>query len=116
MMSKGKRRRAGNGKQVLRVWPRRQSDEWTSADVQVSRTHTGPKELMSRREKKRVSYTNHDLSSLLPLPHLWKYPAFALKAMQEWQHPIQTEDQGGVGDDVEDEAADEIIDKIITVL
>lgn len=36
--------------------------------------------------------------------------------MQEWQHPIQTEDQGGVGDDVEDEAADEIIDKIITVL
>lgn len=34
--------------------------------------------------------------------------------MQKWQHPIQTEDQGGGG--VRDEAADEIIDKIIAVL
>lgn len=33
--------------------------------------------------------------------------------MQKWQHPIQTEDGGG---EVKDEAADEIIDKIIAVL
>lgn len=38
--------------------------------------------------------------------------------MQKWQHPIQTEDQGGRGEGggVKDEAADEIIDKIITEL